>query len=98
MASDTDNDVDRAVTVELNFDVREENLFLIERARYKKTVDLVVTLGVAVRPANDRWIMPKVEVDVAGIQTPEEGRATISFSGMVQGSVAGADEFTLAFA
>ena len=83
--------------MELSFDVREENLFLIERARYKKTVDLVVTLGVA---SGRRMVldMPKVEVDVAGIQTPEEGRATISFSGMVQGSVAGADEFTLAFA
>ena len=97
VASDTDNDVDRVAAVELSFDVREENLFLIERARYKKSVDLVVTLGVA---AGRRMIlnMPKVEIDPAGISTPEEGRSTISFSGTVQGSVAGADEFTLAFA
>ena len=97
VASDTNNDADRVVTVELSFDVREENLFLIERARYKKTVDLVVTLGVT---SGRRMVldMPKVEVGVAGIETPEEGRSTISFSGTVQGSIAGADEFTLAFA
>ena len=97
VATDTDNDADRAVSVNLSFDVREENLFLFERARYKKTVDLVVTLGAI---AGRRLVLdaPKVEIDVAPISTPVSGRATVSFSGMVQASTAGADEFTLAFA